>query len=230
LSRPNEPDVEAASIYRAAARAMGGEEAVAAVVSLDTTASCIGPTGRRWTTHVVSARDGRFLFEQIHEDGSRSAGGFDGKEAWQCEPVNGSCSLLDASSRSDMQGHEFHMIALAPDSRFKGPATTGEGEFEGLPSRLVRLRDALGATVEIAYDRETGLPLGLHLVNHSGRGEPSIVVVFERWERMGALLLFRRAVIRQGDATFLFDFETLQINSAPDNVFHSQAAARPPDR
>jgi hypothetical protein len=223
-------DRDVASIYREAARAMGGEAAVAAVRALDTTASCLGPTGRRWTTHVVSARDGRFFFEQIHDDGSRPSGGFDGSAAWQCASPAGPCGDLDASSRSDMEGHELHMIALAPESRFDGPPTIGAGEFEGHPSRIVKLKDSLGAPVAIFYDAASGLPLGLHLVNHSGRGEASIVVVFERWERAGALRLFRRAVIRQGDAPYLFEFEPVLINGVPDSVFLPPESARPPDR
>ncbi|MBI3450620.1 MAG: hypothetical protein HY049_17120 [Acidobacteria bacterium] len=208
-----------ASIFQAAALAMGGETAVAAISTIDATASCVGPTGRKWTMRVASARDGRFLFDQIHEDGGHDAGGYDGKDAWECSAPGTPCTALDAAGRSALQGHEFHMIALAPESRFTGPAAASAGDFEGHAARIVTLHDALGAPVEIFYDAASGLPRGVRLTNHTGRGAESITVVFGRWEKVGPLRLFKRAVIRQGDDTFRFDFDAIELNGVPDAAF-----------
>ncbi|HZE89621.1 MAG TPA: hypothetical protein VE404_08740, partial [Verrucomicrobiae bacterium] len=73
--------------------------APAAVFTLDATASCVGPTGRKWTTRVASARDGRFLFEQTQADGGRYSGGFDGTRAWECADPDAPCGALDEASR-----------------------------------------------------------------------------------------------------------------------------------
>jgi len=220
---------DAREILRAASVAMGGEAVVAAVRTLFTSAACTGPKGATWQTRVSSARDGRLLFEQIHDDGSRFAGGVSPKAEWQIAAGATRLDPLDRASRSVLRGHEFHMIALAPESRYGEPEGSGKGTFDGKPARVVTFRDDLGAPVEIYYGPQDGLPFGLRVENHSGKGEKEIAVTFENWEPVGPLRLFKRAVIRQGGDTYLFEFEALEINTVPDIAFDPpEVGALPP--
>jgi hypothetical protein len=207
---------DAHPVLEKAQRAMGARDALERISVIESFAECDGPRGP-FQTRVISARDGRMRFEHASSTG-RFLAGIREEGAWSYDPETGEVVDADISIRTFLEGHELHMLALAPETRLRRPELLGEREFSGVPVYAVRFLDDADAEVEMYYSIENALPAGMKNVNHSGQGARDVLVRFDDWREHDGLLLFRKAVFSQGEEDYVYDYVELDLNASPERL------------
>jgi hypothetical protein len=219
--------VRAHDILARARSVLGGDSAIASVATIRFTASCEGPNGA-FTTEVASARDGRARFTQQLPTGLYAAG-TSLERSWQLSGGIMSDSL-DNVTGSVVDAHELQMLAVAPESRYRNPVARGSDEVGETSVDAVRFTDRLGAPVDFYFDVATGVPVGFRAVNHTGRGDASILTVFGDWRMVGAVRLPHRATIMHGSAVYQYRMTASSTEWINDRDFHApdgEAVNRP---
>ncbi len=202
-------------ILAASIRAMGGAEAVDTIRSIDAVADGTGPGGS-FQTHVSSSRDGRMRFMQI-TPGGHFAAGVDSAGSWH---VAGDSTVpLDSATRSFLRGHELHMLALAPTSRWRPIAATGPLTVQNREAIGVRFADEMGSEATLFYRPTDTLPLGYRLLDHSSAGAPPVEVLFGHWGVHGGPPLFTDAIFAQGEEKVNWHYTRVGVNTAADSLF-----------
>jgi hypothetical protein len=175
-----------------------------AAVRVSTTgfdARCTGPRGA-YRMDVRSARDGRVSMVQYDGAGRVLFGAgvaLDG--AWSAATAAVG-DTLPASLASAIDAHEFTLLALAPEARYRAPAAIGRQRFAGRAAETVRFEDRVGEPALFFYDAETGEPLGIRVADHVRNRTTPVDIVFAEWSTEGALRLPSRVRTTQADETF----------------------------
>ena len=200
-------------------RAMGGERVVTVTHTLVASARVEGPSSN-YDVVARSTRDGRVRLE--FSTGFQA--GIDVGGDWEFDAATNSIEPLDPATRAFVRGHELHMSLLAAEARYGDPRFTGVGSFEGAPAFRLTFLDELRAPVDVFLAPADTLPLGMRMVNHTGRGARDVTVSFSTWEPVGQLRLFKRATFVHGEDVYQYEYSTLDLNiSLPDRLF------QPPD-
>lgn len=210
-----EVDPAALQILAASIRAMGGAEAVDSILTIDAIAEGTGPGGS-FQTHVSSARDGRMRFMQITPGGHFSAG-VDSAGAWHV--AGPSVVPLDSATRSFLRGHELHLLALAPSTRWRPIAATGPVTIQNRDAIGIRFADEMGGDATIFYRTTDTLPLGYRLLDHSSEGAPPVEVLFGHWGVHTGAPLFTDAIFAQGEEKVNWHYTRVGVNMAADSLF-----------
>jgi hypothetical protein len=208
-------DTLAEQLLAGARRAMGDVEQVR---SLPAIATVTGPSSSFQST-VYSARDGRARLVL----GQQFLAGIGKAQGWVYDRSADTVGVLDDVTRSVVQGHELHMLVLAPTTRWSRPAASGTRPWAGEPALAVEFRDQVGAPGMLYLRARDSLPLGLHLVNHTGQGPPDVDVTFTRWVEIQGVRLFRHAVFAQTGARYVYDYTELRLNEVADSMFEPPA-------
>ncbi len=177
-------------------------------------AAAVTAPGGGFETRVASARDGRVRMTL----GRSLIAGVDGGRGWRCDSL-GQPGPLDPVTRSVVRGHDLHMLALAPTTWLADPEVR-PGRRWGMDSVLtVEFTDELGAPLRLHFRLPDTLPVGLELINHTGRGPREVEVLFEAWEERAGLRLFRKAIFVHGTDRFEYDYRELTINTLGEDAF-----------
>jgi hypothetical protein len=211
-------------VLAAARSRLGGDAAIDSIRTIDALAACRGPRSR-YQTRVRSAKDGRVIFEQRFEDGSRYRALIGLEGGWEWSGDSSGATPASALAGVEAHGHEIDMLVLAPASRLGRPVGVVDTIFRGDSAAAVIFRDALGGRVTAYFRRVDFLPLGFRFPNHRDQ-RPAIDLVLSEWARVGSIRVPMRAVFWQGSEAYRFHFTRIQINTVPDSVF----AASPPTR
>jgi hypothetical protein len=208
---PADPDPVAYQVLAGSRRALGATDRVRTISAL---ARVNGPHGS-FETQVYSARDGRARLDL----GGQFLGGIDACHGWLVDHAAHVVRPLDRVSRSVVRGHELHMLVVAPETRWHKPQSRGTQPWAGHSALAVEFRDDLGEPALLYLRPSDTLPLGLELVNHTGHGAADVKVTFDRWEKVGKVLLFRRAVFEHGGDRYVYDYTQLQVNAMAEALF-----------
>ena len=210
----------------AAARArMGGTAAIAAVRSLRTIADCEGPK-RNYRTTVWSDRSGAVKFEQDFPDGTTNRIAYEGRRPADDIRRPRTLSQTELANWAEVEGHEVHMIVLAPDTRFGGPDGVRDTVFRGRRAIGVVFHDTLGTPVVEYFAPRDSLPLGFTFSDREVPTPGTVALVLSQWGRVDGILLPRYAVYWQGEQAYRFRYTSIRLNPVP-NADSSQAS-RPP--
>jgi hypothetical protein len=211
----------ATEILRQAEAAMGGRDAVAKVTSISAIASCHGPKGA-YETRLVSDRRGNLSFLQFLPDHKNVAGIHNGR-GWSQNP-DGTYEWVDAIEVSVLRGHDFPMMALDLTKRFHDFKTIGRVQYEGQPAIQVGVSDDLGHPTTIYFSSDSHLPLAIVGANPRTATPPTITTRFDAWRSVNGVKLVSHVTILYGSDSFVFDFQTLSINTADEQVFKTPEA------
>jgi hypothetical protein len=207
---------DAERVLAAARRRLGDERVVLAIRTIETDAACQGPR-YAYETHVASARDGRALFEQRFPDGRVERSGLGITDAWTVgsDGVVAPAGLIE---RTMIQGHEIHMVVIAPETRFGRPRQARDTVFEGRAAIALDFHDTLGAPVVEFFARSDSLPLGFAFVNHHDSRPPPVLTI-DAWRTVDRIQVPARATYHQGRETYAFRFTRIALNATADSVF-----------
>jgi hypothetical protein len=203
-----------AEVLDAAEAAMGTEDARASVRSISAIAECHGPKGD-YETRVTSDRNGNLSFQQFFSDHKNIEGILDGR-GWQLDE-HGLAESIDAIEVSVLRGHEFPMMALDLRRRFHDFRSIGRAPFEGQATIEIEMTDDLGHPASAYFSLTSHLPVGIISTN-SRTGKP-VTTRFDTWSLVGEVNLVSHVTILYDGETWVFDFKTLHLNTANNNVF-----------
>ena len=198
--------------------AIGGQTVLSQLDSLQALASCSGPTGL-FHTMVYSTQDGRTCFEQIHANKRRTLAGISYEGGWHYNITENSYSEFSPTDIAFLQGHELHMLALAPLTRLGQPTQVETTTFNGRAAHILNYQDALEAPLLIYYDQENGLPLGIKVIANTGDDKSEVYVSFSDWQTFGNVRLFTRAHFRQGADIFYYIYTDIRLNNVSNDIF-----------
>jgi hypothetical protein len=210
-AQDSQPSAEA--VLAAARRAIGGESAVRAVRVIETRAACQGPRGP-YETDVISARDGRAIFEQRFPDGRFERATL--TQTGGTVVTRDGTAPLDSVERAIIQGHEIAMLVIAPETRLSTPTLLPDTMFNGRPAVAVAFRDSRGGPVRWFFARSDSLPIGSAVVDSRNPQAPPITLTIESWRTVGRLRLPALAVYNQSGNLFRFQFTSVRVNEAFD--------------
>lgn len=206
-------DPVARSLLAAMRRSLGAPERVQ---SLSAVAAVTGPRGRFGST-VYSARDGRARLAL----GTGFLAGIGAQGGWLAASPGDPVGPLDSVSRTVVRGHELHMLALVPETRWRHARYAGIQPWADDSALTLSFEDELGAPALLYLGRRDTLPVGLRLVNHTGEGTREVVVTFARWRAVDGVRLFGQAVFHHGADRYLYDYTELRLNAVPDALFEA---------
>ena len=221
LSAASADSIAAHELLRAARVTLGGDATVAAVRTISSWADCRGPR-RSYTTEVHSSRDGRTRFVQRFPDSGPAVMGIDG-DPWERDE-RGRFDLADGSTAAFVRGHEFHIMAIAPESRLRNLVRVADTVFASVPVAQLVGRDEFDRPMRLLYRASDARPLAIVLSNPGERGARAMVLTFDDWRRVGGVELFHSATLAHGDDQFRFAYTSLRINATVDSLL---AAPRP---
>jgi pimeloyl-ACP methyl ester carboxylesterase len=199
-----------------AVAAMGGPDEVARVEAVRAHALAEGPGGS-FEVEVLSHRNGGV--RAAWSGGPTLGVGPGPGEGWMAGPDG--VAPLEPSMVGFVRGHELHMLAIAPETRLDGLAFTGRVSFEGEPALRLTGVDARDRPVELYYGVESGLPLGLRLIDDVRPERGAVTTTFLDWGDVDGVRLFRGARFEQGDEVFRYRYDLLEIL---DDVDESELA------
>lgn len=203
-----------AEILDAAEAAMGTEDARANIRSISATAACHGPKGD-YETRIISDRNGNLSFQQFLSDHKNIEGILDGR-GWELDD-RGRSESIDAIEVSVLRGHEFQMMTLDLRRRFHDFKSIGRAQFEGQTTTQIAMTDDLGHSASAYFSLTSHLPVGL-ISSNSRTGRPA-TIRFDAWRLVGGVNLVSHVTILYGEDAWVFDFKTLNLNTADNNVF-----------
>ncbi len=198
-----------------------GELKLEELVEIYALAECKGPNGN-FQTLVCSSRDGNVRFEQIGSDGQTTILGIADGKGWSFDKERDDSSPIDSLTRYFIRGHELHMIAYLPQTRFGNPTYVGDSSLIGIPTTALEFRDILGAPVLLHYSRESQLPIGFTIKNHFEENAADIHTVFENWEAESGFMVFKKARFIQGKDEFIYYFSQIDFNALPAATFQPE--------
>lgn len=210
------PARDAAAALARAREWLGGENAIHEVAMTAFSADCRGPRGP-YRTEVVSSRDGRFRFAQEFPDRPAFSMGRSLDGAWIANG-DGVSSEVSNDLVSIAYGHEWTLLPLAPESRFRAPIDLGELRFDGRETEAIRFLDLLGEEAILYLDSETGQPAGLELHNPTDRGPARVETRFTEWKRSNGIRFPAGVEIVHGDERFRCEIEA-RAGWFPDESF-----------
>jgi hypothetical protein len=198
-------------VLAAARQRMGGTAAITAVRSLVAIADCEGPK-RSYRTIVRSDRNGAVEFEQDFTDGTSYRVAYEGQRPPNYIRRPRTLSQTELANRAQIQGHEIHMIVLAPDSRFGGPDSVRDTVFRGRRAVAVAFHDGLGAPVAEYFATRDSLPLGFTFPDREVARPGEVSLVLSQWRRVDGILMPHYAVFWQAGKAYRFRFTSIRLN------------------
>jgi hypothetical protein len=203
-------------IYSASIKAMGGEKALKSIYSIKVIANCSSPRSK-YKTEIHSAREDRLLFKQSHEDGKIFTGIVNGTHAWAIDAKTGEVSRLDKESAYTMRGHEFQLIPIVLQERYKNPVVEAEEEFAGARCHKVRMTDELGKPCHVFFDTQSKLMAGI-IIEHPDKTGKTVRMVFNEWKQVGKIKLPSK-VTAIDDGDFTLNFYEIMLNGVDPKIF-----------
>jgi hypothetical protein len=210
--------VRAYEILLRAREAVGGAAAVARIATMRFAAQCEGPGGPFQTT-VASARDGRVRLEQRFPTAQGFAAGLALQGPWQRAGTGPVVDSLGSTLLAVLNGHEFHLLALAPESRFVAPVARPRERWGAREANVVRFRDHQGGNTDFLYDADTGLPLGFRTASQSSSGPATVSSAFEDWRPVGGVRLPHVIRITHGSDLWRYRIDEVSVAWLPDSTF-----------
>jgi len=204
LAARAQASASAQRVLAAARRAMGAA-GIARIRTIATVADCRGPR-RPYHTTVFSARDGRAVFEQDFAHGQFYRAGLSPTGDWEYDSDTGRYSPASVLTRTIVEGHEVHLLTIAPEVIYGDAMTARDSLFQGRAAIAVSFRDALGGAVAEFFAQSDSLPLGFLLPNHRDAGAEPVLLVLSRWRTIAEVRMPTRAVYWQGHDAYRFRF------------------------
>ena len=215
-SPPSQPE-NAEQVFSLSFEAMGGRQALDAIQSIRALAQCTGPRGP-YQTEIYSARGDRLKFKQISNNGASFVGIVNGKHQWVSDEKTGDVTPISEGRAEMLRGHEFQMIAIVPQERFRHARVAGLEAFAGIRSIRLSAVDGLGKPASLFYSQDSKLLVGMVLVNPINDKE-SVRVVYKDWKQVGRAKLPAKVTATDESGDFVLNFDQITLNDVDEKIF-----------
>jgi len=210
------PEVQ--SILHKSIEALGGQSVIDQIRSISGLADCTSPNGP-YVTELHSARHDRLLFKQIRPNRDPFTAIINGSYAWAVNPATNKVEALDARSTAMIQGHDFLMLPMILEQRFRYLQVAEANDLDGIRCNKLTAIDSLGKPCGLYFSTETTLLAGIILVNPIGRDGETVKILFTTWHKIDDILLPATMKLTDKSGDFYFTFRQLSINSLDEGIF-----------
>jgi thiol-disulfide isomerase/thioredoxin len=208
----------AAEVFSAARDAMGGESVLSQIRDIRAVADCSGPR-EPYTTEIISVRPDRLFFKQTYPTREPFVAFVNGQYSWLKNEKTGEVSRAEKEVTAAVRGHEFQMIAIAPQERYRGAAVVGFEDFAGAPSVKVRVTDELGKPLYLFFNLSTRLMSGMLMEDTRSQTGETVRVVFNEWKTVGGARLPSKVTATDRAGDFVLNFREMLLNQAEAQIF-----------
>ena len=213
------PAKPAEQLLGAAARALGGSEALGRLRSLSVAAECTGPDGP-FRTWIQSLRPDQVHFRQIAADHTTEIWSTPLK-TWAMTSA-GAWREIGPQMRGFVRGHEFHLLLFELESRFHNHRGGEADSVHGQKCDRILMQDETDQPASVCLAVEDGLPLELEL-NPPG-AEGAVRVRFGDWDSIDGLRYFRSFTLTEGaERTFTYKYVSISPNQVTEEPFRIPA-------
>jgi hypothetical protein len=196
---------------------LGGKDAIDAVHSLAVEARCSGPGGP-FRTWIRSLRSGRAYMRQVSGRGTTEIWSTP-RKTWTVNGDSGSREL-GPEMREFVRSHEFHLLLLELDSRFRDHEVNRLDSAGGEDCVRIVMKDEAANPASLCIREADGLPLFMEL--NPSSGADVIHVRFNDWVWIEGVRYFRSFTLTEGtDRTFTYTYKYVDIspNSVTEELF-----------
>ncbi|MEZ5345785.1 MAG: nuclear transport factor 2 family protein [Pyrinomonadaceae bacterium] len=212
----NSAQAELQKVFAAAKAAVGAEQDIRQIRSIEAFAECTGPKGR-YTTLIRSFGSNKTYFTQSFEYKDEDSEVFiNDSLAWRRSAGSPGFAIVSPFERLVVNLHEFQRMAFDFENMFTGFQFAGEEDFENRRSLKVKAKNALGGDIFLFFDRETSRLSGYILpVPNSGE---TVKNVFADWKRAGKLELPSTVVATDSAGEWTLKFSRIDVNTADEKI------------
>ncbi|MFT7677882.1 MAG: hypothetical protein ACI8QC_001868 [Planctomycetota bacterium] len=127
------------------------------------------------------------------------------------------------AERCFVLGHALHLTFLSPTRVYADARMGADVEFAGRQAHTIECTDNLGAPVQLYDDAESGLPLGMRLVEPGSDPEVPILFTVKDWRALGTLPVFHGATILHRGDRFEYAYTGIAVNGTESSRFGTTA-------
>jgi hypothetical protein len=109
------------------------------------------------------------------------------------------------------------MVALL--ERFREPSFVGRENFAGQNALKLSAKDELGRPAHLFFSKESGLLLGVTILNPFSQQPELIRTVFNEWKQVGKVKLPSKVTVTDKQGDFVLNFQDISTNSIDENIF-----------
>ena len=211
-------DMDFAAVYGASLESMGGLDAVNSVHSIKASAVCVSPQGQ-YGTELQSARGNMFFFRQTQPSGPAFQAYLVPGQSVSMDNRGGGPVPLKPEAVAVIRAHDFQMMALEFDQRFRDIAVRGEEMFGGSRCLALSMVDELGAPATGWYRMGSGLLAGFETRNPIDTGTVRVQIL--DWMDVDGVKLPSHVIATDTAGDFVLRFTEISTNGVPEEAFQA---------
>ncbi len=181
-------------------------------------AKCRGPERSFETLILSNEKNGRM--EQIYgEQHMLLKHGEETSWTFNLSQKSGEDKINDETAMF-IKGHELHWLSFWPEHRYTDPIFKGISKFNDKTAFQIEFKDVFDRPIQFYYSFDSYLPLGFVLVTNTNGDK--VNVTYDSWESMDNLKIFKKAVFKQENDIFEYDFIDVKVNELRNQDFESK--------
>lgn len=215
-----QPLPPAADIIARHVAAIGGRDAVLAIVSLQQKGTFeIRETGMRGATELLSAPN-RVLVKQTLDGIGDMLSGYDGTVGWSSDPMSGPRLMQGKELLQMQEGADFRGELLHSPDRFSLMETVAIVDFNGEKAyKLHLVRKPSGTEATEYFSVATGLQIGSETTTEAPMGKLQLTVSIGEYKQFGALKFATKNESMAAGMHVIATIEHVSINNVPASTF-----------
>jgi len=205
-------------------QAIGGRDAVLAIVATRTTGSfsmpAMGVTGQ---LEVVSGENQEMLTRVTIPGMGEMLSGYTGEVAWSVDPMMGA-RLLEGAEADVMVDQTNRLYGVRDGSLFTSFETTGEAEYDGDACWEISFVWTSGRETSECFSKESGLLIASTMSQESPMGSVDVVTRFLDYEQYGGVRMpttMRQSAMGQEQ---IMSIESVEFGGIDASAFEPPAA------
>jgi outer membrane lipoprotein-sorting protein len=216
----------AAELVARHAKAMGGEAAYKAIKSFRARGTFSMPAqGISGAVEVVTARPNRLRMTIEIAGIGRVETGYDGKVAWQVDPITGP-SVLTGRQATEMADDAWFDAALHGSEHVASIEVQGREMFAGRPAYRAKVVFKSGNEQTEYFDVESGLQVGYEAQRASPMGVTPVTAVMADFKTVQGVLMPTSLSQRTMGIEQSITIEAMEADTVPDSAFDLPAVIK----
>jgi hypothetical protein len=210
-------NTELEKIFAEAIEAVGGQDEISKIRNIEAFADCVGPKGK-YTTKIKSFRDNITYFKQTFTYTIvDSIIYINNKTGWKKNLQTNELEIVSPFQTLVVNLHEYQKMAFDFQRMFSDFKLVGDENFNQKPSVKVSVKNDLGGTIYLFFDKKTKLLAGYILPIPNSN--PSVRNVFNEWKKFGKIKLPSVITATDPAGDWVLNFNQITLNSTTEELF-----------